>query len=119
MSKTKDYIIDHHNKIEDLKEKINKLLKEKEIYIEKHYNTIENKFFRVKKVETHPNGEMSNIYLVYDTPMIPNVLHGYEYATKEEEGLSYLLGTLEERLRDPIGLFYCWKWLDKLTVKRK
>lgn len=100
-------------------EKINNLLKEREIYIEKHYYNIPNKYYRVKRVETSENWKMCNIYLVYDTPMVPNVLHWYEYATEKEEGLNYLLWTLEERLKDPIGLFYAGKGLDKLTVKRK
>lgn len=56
-------------------EKINELLKEKKIFIEKHYYTIENKLFRVKRAETKPNGDRVDIYLVYDTPMIPNVMH--------------------------------------------
>jgi hypothetical protein len=56
-------------------EKINKLLKEKKIFIEKHFYSIENKLYRVKRVETKANGDRVDIYLVYDTPMIPNVMH--------------------------------------------
>ena len=100
-------------------EKINKLLKEKEIYIEKNYYNYPNQYHRVKRVEVKENWDRCNIFLVYDTPMIPNVLHWYEYATEKEQGLNYLLWTLEERLKDPIGLFYAGEWLDKLTVKKR
>lgn len=98
-------------------EKINKLLKEKKFFIEKHYYSIENKLYRVKRVETKPNGDRVDIYLVYDTPMIPNVMHWYQYWAKKESWLDYLLRTLQARTIDD-WLFYCWKWLDTLVYQK-
>lgn len=103
----------------DIAKKINNLLKEKKFYIEKHFYNIENKFYRIKSIATHTRNWLCDIYLVYDTPMIPNVLHGYQYQTKKEEGLDYLYRTLQQKVKDPIWLFYCnaWYWIDKLIVK--